>query len=90
MGFKKNFKAFDDSLLALHPDLKDVLKPSDHYPELEDILKNRSVNPLPFGSINTKVIINNGQIVERVFTSPKGHVFSLLSNPSTTDLDQVA
>ena len=89
MVLTKKFKAFDDSIFELHPDLKDVLKPNDHYPELEQILKNRSAN-LPAGSLNTKVIINNGKVVERVFMTPMGHVVSLFSVPSNVVFDQVA
>ena len=55
MVLTKKFKAFDDAILDLHPELKEVLKPNDHYPELEIILKKRSVN-LPSGSLNTRVI----------------------------------
>ena len=44
MVLTNKFKAFDDSILDLHPDLKEVLKPNDQYPELEQILKNRSAN----------------------------------------------
>ena len=69
MVLLKRFKAFDDSILDLHPDLKEFLKPNDQYPELEHILKNRPAN-LPVGSLNTKVIINDGEIVERVFKTP--------------------
>tara|TARA_Y100001968_G_scaffold117237_1_gene106619 strand:- start:37 stop:306 length:270 start_codon:yes stop_codon:yes gene_type:complete len=89
MVLTKKFKAFDDAILDLHPDLKEVLKPNDHYPELEHILENRSAN-LPAGSLNTKVIINDGEIVERVFKTPMGQVFSLFSKPSNVILDQVA
>ena len=89
MILKKKYKAFDDSILELHPDLKEVLKPNDHYPELELILKNRSPE-LPAGSLNTKVVINHGEIVERVFKTPMGHVISLFSNPSNSILDQAA
>ena len=38
----KKFKAFDDSMFELHPDLKEFLKPNDLYPELEHILKKRT------------------------------------------------
>ena len=89
MVLTKKFKAFDDAILDLHPELKEVLKPNDQYPELENILKNRSGN-LPSGSLNTKVIINNGEIVERVFKTPMGQVVSLFSKPSNVILDQVA
>ena len=89
MVLTKKFKAFDDSILDLHPDLKEALKPNDQYPELEHILKNRSAN-LPAGSFNTKVIINDGEIVERVFKTPMGQVVSLFSKPSDVILDQAA
>ena len=89
MVLKKKFKAFDDAILDLHPDLKEVLKPSDKYPELEHILKNRSAN-LPAGSLNTKVIVYKGEIVERVFKTPMGQVVSLFSESSNVILDQVA
>ena len=85
----KKFKAFDDAILDLHPDLKDFLKPNDQYPELEHILKNRSAN-LPAGSFNTKVIINDGEIVERVFKTPMGQVVSLFSKSSNVIPDLVA
>ncbi len=89
MVLKKKFKAFDDSILVLHPELKEVLKPNDQYPELEILLKKRFLN-LPSGSLNTKVIINNGEIVERVFKTPMGQVVSLFSKPSNAILDKVA
>ncbi len=85
----KKFKVFDDAILDLHPDLKEVLKPNDQYPELRHILKNRSAN-LPAGSMNTKVIINDGEIVERVFKTPMGQVVSLYPKQSNVILDQVA
>ena len=89
MVLTKKFKAFDDAILDLHPELKEVLKPSDQYPELEHILKSRSAN-LPAGSLNTKVIVYKGEIVERVFKTPMGQVFSLFPEPSNVILDQVA
>tara|TARA_B100000579_G_scaffold153130_1_gene124444 strand:- start:2710 stop:2979 length:270 start_codon:yes stop_codon:yes gene_type:complete len=89
MVLEKKFKAFDDAILDEHPDLKEVLKPNDQYPELEHILKNRC-RILPAGSLNTKVVINNGEIVERVFKTPLGEVVSLFSIPSNVILDQVA
>ena len=80
---------FDDQLLELHPDLKDFLKPNDHYPELKQIHRNKALN-LPAGSLNTKIIIHNGQIVKRVFKTPMGKVVSLFSNRSNVNIDQVA
>ena len=89
MVLTKKFKAFDNGIFDLHHDLKAVLKPNDQYPELENILKKRSAN-LPAGSLNTKVIITDGEIVERVFKTPMGQLVSLLSKPSNLILDQVA
>ena len=89
MVVTKRFKTFDDALLDRHPELKGVLKPNDHYPELNHILKTKSVN-LPVGSLNTKVIINDGEIVERVYKTPKGQVISLFSKPSNILLHQAA
>ena len=89
MVLTKKFKAFDDAILDLHPELKEVLKPNDQYPELENLLKKRYVN-LPSGSLNTKVIINDGEIVERVFKTPMGKIVSLFSKQPYVILDQVA
>ena len=89
MVLTKKLKAFDDTIFDRHPDLKEALKPNDRYPELENILNNRTAN-LPAGSWNTKVIINDGEIVERVFKTPKGQVVSLFSKPSNVLSDQVA
>ncbi|AIQ97320.1 hypothetical protein EW15_1228 [Prochlorococcus sp. MIT 0801] len=81
MVLTRKFRAFDDSILELHPDLKDVLKPNDQYPELKHILKNNSVN-VPVGSLNTKLIMIDGEIIERVFKTPMGQVVSIFSKPS--------
>ena len=89
MVLTKKFKAFDDSMFELHPDLKDVLKPNDQYPELKHILKNKSAN-LPAGSLNTKLIMIDGEIIERVFKTPMGQVVSIFSKPTKVVLDQVA
>ena len=69
MIVKKRFRAFNDALLDLHPELKKVLKPSDQYPELK-LFKKNIKGELPFGSLNTKVIINDGEIVERIYQTP--------------------
>ena len=89
MVLTKKYKAFDDSIFELHPDLKDVLKPNDQYPELKHILKNKSAN-LPAGSLNTKLIMIDGEIIERVFKTPMGKVVSIFSKPTKLALDQVA
>ena len=89
MVLTKKFKPFNEAILDLHPDLKEALKPNDQYPEIEHILKSRPAH-LPAGSLNTKVIINDGKIVERVFKTPMGQIVSLFSKPSKVILDQVA
>tara|TARA_B100000575_G_C22540934_1_gene347106 strand:- start:158 stop:427 length:270 start_codon:yes stop_codon:yes gene_type:complete len=89
MILKKKFKPFDDSILELHPDLKEFLKPNDNYPEFEHIQKNKFTN-LPAGSLSTKVIIDKGRVVERVFKTPNGHIVSLFSRGTNVNFDQVA
>ena len=89
MDLTKKFKVFDDSIFVLHPDLKDVLKPNDQYPELKHILKNKSAD-LPAGSLNTKLILIDGEIIERVFKTPMGQVVSIFPKPTKVVLDQVA
>ena len=84
----KRFKSFDDELLDRHPDLKQVLKPNDQYPEL-NFIKNRSAN-VPIGSMNTKIIVNNGVIVQRFYKTPKGKVISLFSRSTNMSSDQAA
>ena len=88
MVLANKFKSFNEGILERHPDLKELLKPNDHYPELKQILKNRS-EIIPAGSLNTKIIINHGEIVKRVFKTPKGKLVSLFSNPSNVIIDQV-
>ena len=67
MVAKKKFNDFQD--LDQYPDLKKALIPS--------------INTLPSGSMNTKVIINDGEVVERVYKTPKGEFISLFPNPIT-------
>ena len=64
MVTKKKIKDFND--LDRFPDLKKALVPA--------------INTLPSGSVNTKVIINQGEIVERVYKTPKGEIISLFEN----------
>ena len=61
---KKKIKDFND--LDQYPDLKESLVPA--------------IETLPPGSMNTKVIINEGEIIERVYETPKGEIISLLAN----------
>ena len=89
MVLLKRFIPFDDALLERHPDLKEVLKPNDQYPELKHLLK-KSSGQLPVGSLNTKLIMLEGQIVERVYKTPKGHVVSLFSKSSNRFFDNAA
>ena len=61
---KKKIKDFKD--LDQFPDLKEALVPA--------------IKTLPSGSMNTKVIIAEGDIVERVYKTPKGEIISLFAN----------
>ena len=78
-GKTNSTKKFGDTFLNQYPDLKDALKPSDQYPELQQALKTRS-NNLPVGSISTKIIISEGEIVKRIYETPKGEIISLFKN----------
>ena len=60
----KKIKDFSD--LEQFPDLKEALVPA--------------IKTLPFGSMNTKVVISEGEIVERVYKTPKGEIISLFPN----------
>ena len=51
----------------------------DQYPDLKKALLS-AVETLPAGSVNTKVIINEGEIVERVYETPKGENITLIAN----------
>ena len=61
MVAKKNIKAFNN--LENYPDLKEAIIPTSQ--------------TLPLGSINTKVIIKEGEIIERVYKTPNGENISL-------------
>ena len=69
MVVKKKIKDFRN--LEKYPDLKTAIVPS--------------IKTLPFGSINTKVIINDGEVVERVYKTPNGEVISLFPNQSADE-----
>ena len=64
MVAKKKIKDFNN--LDNYPDLKEALVPA--------------IKTLPLGVRNTKVIINEGEIVERVYETPNGEVISLLAD----------
>ena len=89
MSVIKKYKAFNDTLLELHPELKDSLKPNDNYPELKLVRKIRPLN-LPHGSLNTRVVINGGKIIERIYRTPTGQVVSFFSNSSSMLINQAA
>ena len=57
----KKIKDFRD--LEQFPDLKEALVPA--------------IKTLPSGSMNTKVVISEGEIIERVYKTPKGEIISL-------------
>ena len=65
MVIKKKIKDFNN--LDEYPDLKESLIPA--------------IKTLPLGALNTKVIINQGKVVERVYKTPKGDIISLFPNP---------
>ena len=69
MVAKKKVKDFKN--LDQYPDLKKALVPS--------------IKTLPFGSMNTKVIINEGEVVERLYKTPNGEVISLFPNQSADE-----
>tara|TARA_Y100001968_G_scaffold86683_1_gene77678 strand:- start:497 stop:712 length:216 start_codon:yes stop_codon:yes gene_type:complete len=52
----------------------------DDYPDLSDALVP-AIKTLPSGSMNTKIIINKGKIVERVYKTPNGELISLFATP---------
>ena len=89
MVAKKKSRLLSNALLDQYPDLKDALKPSDHYAELKEVLKI-NVDNLPHGSLNTKIIINAGEIVERVYRTPNGEIISLFPKPSNIFFDKAA
>ena len=70
MVAKKKVKDFKD--LDQFPDLKEAVVPA--------------IKTLPSGSMNTKVIINEGEIVERVYKTPKGEIISLFANDSSKEV----
>ena len=64
MVAKKIFKEFSN--LDKYPDLKKALVPA--------------IKTLPLGSMNTKVIINEGEVIERVYKTPNGEIISIFPN----------
>ena len=71
MVSKKKIKDFYN--LDQYPDLKEVVVPS--------------IMTLPTGSVNTKVIINEGKVIERIYQTPKGEIISLFTK---ADADEAA
>ena len=56
----------------------------DQYPDLKKALIP-IINTLPSGSMNTKIIINEGEVVEKVYKTPNGEVISLFPNQSADE-----
>ena len=56
----------------------------DQFPNLKEAVVP-AIKTLPSGSMNTKVIINDGKIVERVYETPKGEIISLFPNQSSKE-----
>ena len=69
MVAKKKLKDFNN--LEEYPDLKQALVPM--------------TKTLPIGSMNTKVIVNDGQVVERVYKTLNGEIISLFPNRITEE-----
>tara|TARA_Y100001968_G_scaffold112004_1_gene101436 strand:- start:944 stop:1159 length:216 start_codon:yes stop_codon:yes gene_type:complete len=69
MAAKKKVKDFKN--LDQFPNLKEAVVPV--------------IKTLPSGSMNTKVIISEGEIVERVYETPKGEIISLFPNQSSKE-----
>ena len=57
----------------------------DQFPNLKEAVVP-AIKTLPLGSMNTKVIINKGEIVERVYKTPKGEIISLFPNQSSKEV----
>ena len=72
MVAKKQLKDFND--LDRFPDLAKALVPS--------------YKTLPLGSMNTKVIINAGEVVERVYKTPTGEIISLFTNTNFEEVTE--
>ena len=51
----------------------------EHFPDLKEALVP-AIKTLPSGSMNTKVVISEGEIVERVYKTPKGEIICLFPN----------
>ena len=51
----------------------------DEYPDLRKAVLP-AIMTLPSGSINTKVIINEGDVVERVYETPTGELISIFED----------
>ena len=72
MVAKKKIKDFNN--LDKYQDLKKALVPN--------------IKTLPFGSINTKVFIHDGEVVERVYKTPNNEIISLF--PISTNSNEAA
>ena len=69
MVSKKKSINFND--LENYPDLKESFKPA--------------IKRIPSGSMTTKIIINEGVVVERIYETPKGEIISLIQNEISKD-----
>ena len=83
------YKSFEDALLERQTELKEFLKLNVLYPELKNVLKNRPDN-LPIGLYNSKVNINDGEIVQRFHKIPTWKFVSLSSKSSNMLFHQAA
>ena len=56
----------------------------DNYPDLKEAV-SPSIKKLPSGAVNTKVIICNGEVIERVYKTPRGEIISIFKNEISKD-----
>ena len=57
----------------------------DQFPDLKEALVG-AIKTLPSGSMNTKIIINEGEVIERVYKTPKGEIISIFANEFSKDV----
>ena len=56
----------------------------DKFPNLKEAFVT-AIKTLPTGSMNTKVIIDQGEIVERVYETPNGQIISIFPSQSSSE-----
>ncbi|WP_225866518.1 hypothetical protein [Prochlorococcus sp. MIT 0801] len=56
----------------------------DEYPDLKTAIVP-AIRTLPSGSVNTKVIISRGSVIERIYKTPRGELISLCLNDQNNE-----